>query len=77
MTAYYILMHTITDLARYQGEYIPATGAILAKHQGELIAATLKSSAPAKTAVHTLVRYRNQTKTVKLLSLEPDGLKRS
>ena len=33
---------------------------------GELIAATLKSSAPAKTAVHTLVRYRNQTQTVKL-----------
>ncbi len=36
-------MHTITDLERYQKEYIPATGPILARHKGELVATTFKA----------------------------------
>lgn len=43
MTAYYILMHTITDVERYQKEYIPATGPILAKYKGEVVAATFNA----------------------------------
>lgn len=45
MTAYYVLMQTITDRERYQREYIPGTGRILAKHQGELLAVTLDAEA--------------------------------
>lgn len=41
MTAYYILTQTVTNFERYQQEYIPATGAILAKHKGELVAVSL------------------------------------
>ncbi len=41
MTAYYILMQTITDMERYRQEYIPGTGRILAKHQGEMLAVSL------------------------------------
>lgn len=37
MAACYVLTHTITDLERYQREYIPGTGRILAKHQGTLL----------------------------------------
>ena len=43
MAAYYILTHTITDLERYQREYIPGTGRILAKHQGQLLAVSLQA----------------------------------
>ena len=43
MAAYYVLTHSITDVERYRREYIPATGAILAKHQGELIAVSLQA----------------------------------
>lgn len=43
MAAYYVLTHTITNVERYRNEYIPATGAILAKHKGELIAVTLQA----------------------------------
>lgn len=40
MTAYYILTQTITDLERYQKEYIPGAAQIMARHQGEVIAVT-------------------------------------
>ncbi len=43
MSAYYILMHTISDVERYKKEYIPATGPILAKHKAEVLAAVFSA----------------------------------
>ena len=43
MSAYYILTHTITDLDRYQKEYIPGTWPILGKHKGEIVAVSLSA----------------------------------
>ncbi len=43
MSAYYVLMQTITDLERYQKEYVRATGPILAKHQGEMVAVSVQA----------------------------------
>lgn len=40
MTAYFILTHTITDLERYQSEYIPLLLPFIAKYDGEVVVAT-------------------------------------
>jgi uncharacterized protein (DUF1330 family) len=40
MAAYYVLTHTITDIEKYRGEYIPQVFTYIAKHDGEVIAAS-------------------------------------
>lgn len=39
MSAYFVLMHTITDTQRYLAEYVPHVGPFLAKHKGEVVVA--------------------------------------
>jgi uncharacterized protein (DUF1330 family) len=40
MPAYFILTHTITDLERYRGEYVPQVLRFIAKHNGEIVVAS-------------------------------------
>ena len=73
MAAYYVLTHTITDVERYRREYIPATGAILARHGGELLAVSLQAEAlhgdpPGAVAV---VRFPSE-EAVRAFANDPD-----
>jgi uncharacterized protein (DUF1330 family) len=40
MTAYFILTHTITDIEKYRGEYIPQVLPFIAKYNGEIVVAS-------------------------------------
>lgn len=39
MAAYFVLTQTITDMEKYQQEYIPGVLPFLAKHEGEVVVA--------------------------------------
>ena len=45
MAAYYILTHTITDLEKYRGEYIPQVLPFIAKYDGEIVVASFDAEA--------------------------------
>jgi uncharacterized protein (DUF1330 family) len=40
MTAFFILTHTITDIEKYRGEYIPQVLPFIAKYNGEIVVAS-------------------------------------
>jgi len=40
MAAYFILTHTISDLEKYQSEYIPMVLPFIAKYNGEIVVAS-------------------------------------
>ena len=73
MTAYYILMQTITDLERYQKEYIPATMQIMAKHKAELVASPFAAEAlhgdPPKAM--TILRFPSE-EAVRAFAVDPE-----
>jgi uncharacterized protein (DUF1330 family) len=45
MAAYFILTHTITDLDRYRGEYIPQVLPFIAKYDGKIVVASFDAEA--------------------------------
>ncbi len=55
MAAYFILTHTITDLERYQEEYVPQVLPFIAKYNGEIVVASFDAEPlqgdPAKGVV--------------------------
>jgi uncharacterized protein (DUF1330 family) len=46
MAAYFILTHTITDLERYQAEYVPQVLPFIAKYNGEIVVASFDAAEP-------------------------------
>ena len=44
MAAYFVLTQTITDMEKYQKEYIPGVLPFLAKHQGEVVVADVAAT---------------------------------
>ncbi len=46
MAAYFILTHTITDLERYQEEYVPQVLPFIAKYNGEIVVASFDAAEP-------------------------------
>lgn len=44
MAAYFVLTQTITDMDKYQKEYIPGVLPFLAKHKGEVVVANFAAT---------------------------------
>ena len=64
MTAYYILTHTITDIEKYRGEYIPQVLPFIAKYSGEIVVASFDAEVLQGNPEKGVVVLRFQRKTL-------------